>query len=175
MSITHGALLALLVSAAGAWNAPSLAQVAGPALVPVTVVGSVDPRLHTRAAGLRIVVRDVDAPDRPIDLANITVDGIDSTGRYLKWGARTDDRGVATVMHAGSGDYTVLVMRVGYNHARLTVYLRPNCASILEVYVAKDNMQLDRCQVTVVGRPPCDPDPPTTQSRAVLTTCAQTG
>jgi hypothetical protein len=123
---------------------------------------------------LRIVIRDVDAPDHPIEEAAIIVASIDtSAGTHPAHRATSNDRGLVPAIGLDTGEYSVWVRRVGYHEVRFAVHVRPSCEQILEVYVTRNVVQLDRCMVVTAGRPPCDPDPRPTPSRAVFTTCAR--
>ena len=146
----------------------------GPQAAPtaVTTVNSAGESLRTGATGLRIVVRDTDAPDQPIDQVCIVLVRSDSIADRGGSCVSTNERGVVALSALAGGDYAVSVRRVGYHEARFTIRVRSKCAQILEVYVTNALFPLDRCQVRTAGAPPCDPAPPPTPSRAVLTTCA---
>ena len=174
MSIPRALFLAVCVLSILAYEHPAVAQ-SGAALAPAPVVTIVsdDSLLRTPNTVLRIVVRDADGPDQPIGQAYIVVFRSDSgAGHRPPAGIITDDRGRLTAATPDSGDYSVVVRRIGYRVAQFNVHLRRNCEQIREVYIAGSVVQFDRCQVRTAVSPPCDPDPPPTPSRGVLTTCA---
>jgi hypothetical protein len=175
MSIVRPFIFAVVSLGGGAYEHLLRAQAgADSSSLAVATVVSADARLRKPIAGLRIVIRDADAPDQPIDQAYIVVSRLSSNapaGPPL--GTISNDRGVVVATRLDSGEYFVRVRRVGYHEARFTIRLRPSCEQILEVYIAQSVVQFDRCQVRTVVSPPCDPDPAPTPSRAVLTTCAR--
>jgi hypothetical protein len=174
MSIPRALFLAVSALSVLAYEDPAAAQ-SGAALAPApaATIISADSLLRAPNTGLRIVVRDADGPDQPIGQVSILIFRSDSgAGRRPPAGIMTDDRGQATAAIPDSGDYSVVVRRVGYRAAQFNVHLRRSCEQILEVYIARSVVQFDRCQVRTAVSPPCDPNPPPTPSRGVLTTCA---
>lgn|SRR5512146_2925332 len=151
-----------------------LAQSGDQASPPViTIINSAAAGLRTPNTALRIVIRDADAPDQPIDQANVVVSPADSAAAgHPPRGVASNDRGIVAAMRLNGGEYTVAVRRIGYYEARFTIHVRSSCEQFLEVYITRSIYQFDRCQVKTTGSPPCDPGPPPTPSRAVLTTCA---
>jgi hypothetical protein len=172
MSKARACLLALVVMRAHTSIRAAFAQAAITPTPVITVVSS-DSRLRASYAGLRIVVRDADAPDQPVDQAYVVVASPDSTAtKRPPRGFSSSDRGLVSAAGLDSGEVLVRVRRVGYHEARVAVHLRPSCEQVLEIYIARSIVQLDRCQIRTPTSPPCDPDPPPTPGRAVLTTCA---
>lgn len=173
MSPFRAFILAVVASGARAHVHSLLAQPAAQSAAPfVTTIISADSRLRNPNTGLRIAIRDVDAPDQSIDQAYVIVSRLSSDApaaapRRLA----SNDRGIAVATRLDSGEYSVWVRRVGYHEARFTIRLRPSCEQILEVYIAQSVVQFDRCQVRTATSPPCDPDPAPTPSRGILTTC----
>jgi hypothetical protein len=164
----------------GVWPNGAAAQQppAGPATITPAIVESASDRMSSTAISLGIVIRDVDAPDRPLDGASIVVERASSGGaRAVSMARYSNNDGAATLSPVDSGEYSVLVRRVGYRQARVAVRVRPACKQVLEVYVAADVLMFDRNQVvtaTVTGsatdrreRPPETTSP----NRAVFTTC----
>ncbi len=174
MSIARAFVLSAAVAGVGAFQQRLLAQYGEQASPPiVTIIDSPDTRLRTGNTALRIAIRDSDAPDEAIDQASIIVSRLDSaTAGQPSHRASSNDRGNVAAMRLDGGDYTVTVRRVGYHIARFTLHVRSNCEQILEVYITRSLVEFDRCQVQTSGRPPCDPGPPPTPTRVVLTTCA---
>jgi hypothetical protein len=169
-------LLATVASSLCAGGRSLLAQTDSLILSPVVTVFSPALRLRVPNSGLRIVVRDVDAPDQPVWEANVVVTSLDSAaGGRPTHSASSNERAIITGLQLATGDYSVLVRRIGYDKARFAVRLRAGCEQVLEVYIAQAIFGFDRCQVRTAGSPPCDLDPPPTPSRAVLTTCAHAG
>jgi hypothetical protein len=177
MSMVRALILALVASGASASSHSSRAQTgAQPGTPLVTTIISADSRLHHPNTALRIVVRDANTPDQPIDQAYIVVSSLGSEAQAgMPRGVSSNDRGIAVVTRLDSSQYSVWVRRVGYHEARFTIRLRPSCEQILEVYIARHVMEFDRCQVTTSTSPPCDPSPAPAPSRAILTTCAYAG
>ena len=174
MTIARTFVLAATLSSVHGFQRPSLAQYgaqASPAVV--TTIDSPAEALRTPNTALRIVVRDADGPDQPIGQAYVVVSRVDSASKndYPQRGISSNDRGLLTV-RLTAGDYTVSVRRVQFHEARFTIHVRSNCEQILEVYITHALYPFDRCQVTTGTNPPCDPGPPPTLSRAILTTCA---
>jgi len=164
--------LALAATSVRAYDQTAFAQRQAQSATPLVTIISEEPRLRASNAGLRIAVRDADAPDRPVDQAYIVLSAADSAADHRRpLSLSADGRGLVTAANLDSGEVSVWVRRVGYHEARLTIRLRANCEQILEVYIAQSIVQLDRCQIRTATSPPCDPDPRPTSSRAVLTTC----
>lgn len=173
MSMARTLLVAASASVASAFHVGLLAQSGAQASPPVVgIVNSPADGLRTPNTALRIAIRDSDQPDQPIDQAYVVVSRADSvTGDPERRAVSTNDRGLVTMRLSG-GDYVVSVRRVGYHEARFAIHIRSSCEQVLEVYITQAIYRLDRCQVRTAGSPPCDPDPPPTPSRVVLTTCA---
>lgn len=169
MSIVRALILAVSLSSIDAYEHFTFAQSGAPPSTPITTVVTGDWRLRTTNAGLRIVIRDADAPDQPIDQAYIVVSRLDSSaGPRPPRGISSDSRGMVAAVRVDSGEYSVLVRRIGYREARFKIHLRPNCEQILEVYIARSGFQIEGCMARTVGSPPCAPYPPPTPSRVVL-------
>jgi len=174
MSVSRALLLALGASSSLASARSAVGQPGrSPEAAPIVTIVSADSSLRIRNTRLRIVVRDVDGPHPPIDQASIQVGGLDSNVRRRPTvSIKTDERGQVTATAPDSGDYSVVVRRVGYHEARFDVRLRPNCDQTLEVYIARSVHEFDRCQVKTSVSPPCDPGTGPTSGRGVFTTCA---
>lgn len=165
-SVTVLPLIACLSTLAGGCVIHHTAAARTPTMrAELTTVVSEDSRLRARQAGVRVIVRDVDAPDQPVSQAFVM---ISASSRA----AIADVKGVATITPIDSGSYSIRVSGAGYEVATFLVRLRPACLQVLEVYLPRFGVMFDRCQVRTASSPPCPPEPKPTPSRAVLTTCA---
>ena len=106
-----------------------------------------------------LVVRDVDAPERPVSQASVWITA--GRGDPRSSGGRrglSDENGRVTIERVGSGDHTIEVRRLGYAPFRFLARLRDNCRhQVLEIYIGQQALCLFDC--------------PPTPARAVLTTC----
>jgi hypothetical protein len=137
----------------------------------VTTILGEHARLWTSGTSLRLVVRDVDAPDQPLSAATIDLTKASAIGNVRALAVRTSEVGQGIVDSLASGEYSVRATRIGYRKFAFTLRLRSRCQQVLEVYLRREVDQLHRCQVMASTTPPCAPDGPPTPSRAVLTTC----
>jgi hypothetical protein len=97
MSTARAFMFALAVTSVRAYDHVAVAQRQAQSATPLVTIISADSRLRTSNIGLRIAVRDADAPDRPVDQAYIVLSGADvgaANRRPLSFSA--DDRGLVT-------------------------------------------------------------------------------
>jgi len=175
MSTTRAVLLPGIILCAHAHGHSLRAQSGDKPPAPATIVRSPGSLIASQVTGLRIAVRDVDAPDLAIGQTYIIIFHPDTAAGRPQRRVSSDDHGLVASIGLDSGEYIVRVLRVGYREARFTIRVRPNCEQILEIYLSRSTVQFDRCQIRTAGSPPCDPDPPPTPSRATFTTCAPAG
>ena len=131
------------------------------AVLEATTVESLSPFATDTLPTLVLVVRNVDAPERPVSQASVWI--MAGRGDPRSSGHQrglSDENGLVTIARAGSGDHTIEVRRLGYAPLRLLATLRDNCLhQVLEIYIGQQALCLFDC--------------PPTPARAVLTTCSR--
>jgi hypothetical protein len=120
---------------------------------------------------LRIVIRDVDIPDQPLDAAVVSLEHVGpAASSLIALTAKSSATGAATIAPVDSGEFSIVIHRLEYEPLRLSIHLRTVCRQVLEVYMVRAGL-IDSHQVTV-GQPAPEAQP--TRPRAVFTTCAPT-
>lgn len=164
--------LVILVAGACTHLRSRHAATTAPEPVVATIVSN-DFRLWNPRSALRIVVRDVDAPDKSIPEARILISRAhrQPAQRDQIFAILGEGRGLGPVS-LDSDDYVVQVRYIGYESSRFTVHLRANCEQVLEVYATRAEARGDRVCLAGAASTSCPAEPSPTPARAVLTTCA---
>jgi hypothetical protein len=158
--------VALFASVGGAINSP--AGSAQKEIAPLTVI-SVSQLRWAGSVGLRVVVRDVNQPERAISEARVVV-GRAGVEAGTPLAATTDSTGAAALVAPDSGEYQVRILRIGFHPLEFRVKLELECSHVLEAYISSPDPIIDRVY-TAGKRPKRTLRLDQTTGRAVLTTC----
>jgi hypothetical protein len=137
-------------------------------ITPLTVI-SVSQLRWAGSVSLRVVVRDVNQPERAISEARVVMAraGMQS-GTPLT--ATTDTAGTASLVAPDSGAYQIRILRIGFHPLEFRVRLELACSHVLEAYISSPDPIIDRLY-TAGKEPKRTLRSDQTTGRAVLTTC----